>query len=70
MGRPEGIYALYKGEEFLDMGTKKEMAARRGVKVETMHYWSSKANKRRIESRKYQNALRIIRIDNTEEEDE
>lgn len=46
MPKPK-LYALYKGEQFLDVGTMKELAQRRGVKVSTIKFMaSSKAHGR------------------------
>ena len=45
-------YAVYKGEEIIAMGTRREIAEKLGVKIATVRFWSSPANKRRIESRK------------------
>lgn len=41
------IYAIYKGDEYVDMGTAEELAERLGVKVSTIRFWRSKANHRR-----------------------
>lgn len=40
-------YALYKGDELLDVGTLRELAERRGVKEETIYYYSMPAYQRR-----------------------
>lgn len=66
------IYALYKGEKFLDEGTKKEIADRRGCKVSTMSFLASNAYKKRMETgkgntnRKRGNYLILIEIDDDE----
>lgn len=41
-------YAVYKGEEFLDIGTAKELAEKFNVKEDTIYYWASPANKKRV----------------------
>ena len=41
------IYAIYKGEKFLCEGTSKECADYLGVKVDTVRWWNSPANKKR-----------------------
>ena len=41
------IYALYKGEEFIDIGTVHELAERRGVKIESIYWLASPAAHRR-----------------------
>lgn len=41
------IYALYKGDEFITTGTKKELAEYLGVKKTTIDFYITKANSRR-----------------------
>lgn len=62
------VYALYKGDTFLDLGTKRELAERRNVSMNTLNFWTSKVNKRRIKTRKYQNALILIKIGTTDDD--
>lgn len=45
--RKKQDYALYKGDELLDMGTAEEIAARRGVKPETIYYYATASQARR-----------------------
>lgn len=33
------VYALYKGEELLDIGTIRELAEKFGVKTKTLYYY-------------------------------
>ena len=52
MGRKQGNggrarFALWKGEECVDVGSARELAERRGVKVETILFYASAAHKRR-----------------------
>ena len=51
MGRKKGVgyvrYSVYKGVEFLAMGTAFELAERFGVATKTVRFWASPANKRR-----------------------
>lgn len=51
----EKIFALYKGEEFIGIGTAKELAVKRNVKPGFIRYLSTPANKRRIANRKNNN---------------
>lgn len=51
----EKLFALYKGEEFIDIGTAKELAKKRNVKPDFIRYLSTPANKRRIANRKNNN---------------
>lgn len=41
------LYAIYKGDEFIDVGTADELAERHGVKVKTIQWMSSPAYHRR-----------------------
>lgn len=41
------VYALYKGEELLEIGTKKELAERFGVKVKTISFYNTPAYRKR-----------------------
>lgn len=67
----EKIFALYKGEEFIDIGTAKEIAKRRGVTPEFIKYLSTPANLKRIDTRKNKNKLSNAMICvKVEEEDE
>ena len=35
------IYGLYKGDEFIDVGTAEELAERRGIKPKTIRWLAS-----------------------------
>lgn len=48
----EKYYALYRGEKFLGIGTKKELAELLGVKVETISFYGTPAYKKRINENK------------------
>jgi hypothetical protein len=45
-------YAVYKGDELIAIGTYKELAEKFNVKIETVQFWSTSANKRRLASRR------------------
>lgn len=45
-------YAVYKGEEIIAMGTRREIAEKLGVKITTVRFWSTPANRKRIANRK------------------
>lgn len=63
------IYAVYKGEEFLCEGTSKECAEKLNVKIDTIHYWNSKANKKRIASKRINGENRQCKMAFVIEED-
>lgn len=56
----EKIYALYRGEKFLGIGTKKELAELLNVKVETISFYGTPAYKKRINQAK---SRRLVCID-------
>lgn len=46
--RVKTIYAVYKGDRFLDLGTADYLSKKFKVKKETVWFWNSPANKRRM----------------------
>lgn len=68
----EKLFALYKGEEFIDIGTAKELAKKMNVKSETIRFLSTPAKLRRIERRKNKNkpsrAMICVKIEDEEDE--
>lgn len=48
----EKVYALYKGEELLEIGTKKELAERFGVKVKTISFYNTPSYTKRTRPEK------------------
>ena len=50
MGRK--LYALYKGDELLMIGTVYAIAKSRGVTVDTVHWLASPTNRKRAENSK------------------
>lgn len=55
-------YALYKGDEFIDLGTIKEMSKRLGMAQNTLRFYSSPTQSKRIKS----NGYIVIRIEGEE----
>lgn len=45
-------YALYKGEDLLEIGTIKEIATRQNVKYDTIRFYGTSIYKKRIGFRK------------------
>lgn len=62
-GRPENIYALYKGDELLGIGTKKELANQLGVKISTIQFYHSPAYRARSKINKNRKILVKIEKD-------
>ena len=56
----EKIYALYRGEKFLGIGTKKELDELLNVKVETISFYGTPAHKKRTNQAK---SRRLVCID-------
>ncbi len=60
-------YALYKGDEFLSVGTAKEIAKEVGVKPKTVMYYGTNAYKRKLAKRKNsKNAKILIKLEDEE----
>ena len=59
-GARSALFALYKGDELLDVGTVREIAGRRGVKPGTIHYYAHPAYQRKGGGN---NRLLLVRID-------
>lgn len=53
-------YALYKGDEFIDLGTKKYLADLLNVTIETLNFYMSKTYRKR---NKKGNCYIVIRIE-------
>lgn len=60
-------YALYKGDKFIDLGTREYLANVLNCSVRTIDWLASPANRKRINSRKKiekeSNALIVIKIE-------
>ena len=69
MGRTmsKKVYALYKGDKFITLGTKQEIAEVQGCKVDTISFLATNSYKKRMENRKYKrgvpNHLILIEIE-------
>ena len=72
MYRKENVYAVYKGDEFLDLGTAKELAERMGVRPETIKFMTYPSYQRQIERRKKsysKSYMIVIKIEEDTEDD-
>lgn len=54
------VYALYKGEELLEIGTKQELAEKFGVRPKTIAFYNTPAYKRRTSPSK---GRRLVALD-------
>lgn len=61
------IYALYRGDTFIDLGTKKYLAELMNVSIGTITYWGTPTNKKRM---KKNNSKGIIVIPLEDEEED
>lgn len=61
-------YALYKGEDFIEIGTLQELADLRGVQLKTMKFYLTPTYQNRIAERK--NARDYITLSKLEDEEE
>lgn len=57
-------YAMYKGEEFLDVGTAGELARKFNVSVSTIKFYATPVYRRRIEGRP--NRILVVRLEDDE----
>ena len=55
------VYALYKGEECLGIGTLKELAEQLKVKCKTMYFYTTPTYKKRC--KKSKNRRELVRIE-------
>ncbi len=62
--KKQNIYALYKGDEFIDLGTTKELAEKIGVNERSIRFYSSPTYKKRNPDG---NCYIVIRCDDEEE---
>lgn len=61
--------AVYKGDEFVCMGTIKECAEFMGVKKDTIRYYLRPAYSKKIAKRKKSpNAITVIKLDDDDEQ--
>jgi hypothetical protein len=71
-GRKKGVYALYKGEECLAIGTKEEISEELGVDMNTLNFYTTKAYKNRMENINHscKDGFReLIKIEDEDEEE-
>ena len=62
-GRPTKEYAIYKGDEFIAIGTIKELSEKTGYSETTLRYCTHPASRRRNKG----NRLIVIQVEEDEE---
>ena len=50
MGNKPSVFALYKGDTFVDVGTYAELAARTGIKIETLRFYATAMHRKRLKN--------------------
>lgn len=58
-----GVYALYKGEELLAIGTVFEIAVKMKVQVDTILYYKTNAYKRKLEKRNKDKCRILVKLE-------
>lgn len=61
----ENMYALYKGDKFIDLGTKEYLAKKLNVTPNTIYYYTTAAYRKRIKD--YSKRLFVIKIEDDQE---
>lgn len=64
MGRPQKEYALYKGDEFIMIGTAEEIAKERHVHPKSIQFYATPTYKSRYKNRKYEKTYFLVEVDN------
>ena len=59
MGRHKSVYAVYKGDEFIDLGTAEELSKKLNMTVKTIQFLATKAHHNRATSDNWMLAIRI-----------
>lgn len=63
-------YALYKGDNFLDIGTIKELSKRYNISVKTLRWYSTPCYKNKIKNKNNIKSYVVVRIEDEEDEEE
>jgi hypothetical protein len=61
--RKQSCYALYKGDEFIDLGTITELSQRLNIKEQTLWFYTSKVYEKRSEQKNSDNLRILIKIE-------
>lgn len=64
MPRLKSIYAMYKGEEFIASGTLEELAALKGIKVESVFHYTTECYRKRMNGK---NSTSVVKLGTTKE---
>lgn len=69
MGHRQKVFALYRGDTFIDVGTLKELSPRLGMKESTIRYYISQAYQRKLSNRNGMYKNQVIAISFYEDEE-
>lgn len=58
----ENVYVIYKGDKFIDLGTKKELAKKLNVTPQTIYFYTTPSYQKRIKD--YSKKMIVIKIEN------
>jgi hypothetical protein len=61
--RKQSCYALYKGDQFIDLGTITELSERLNIKEQTLWFYTSKVYEKRSEQKNSDNLRILIKIE-------
>jgi hypothetical protein len=64
--RNQIIYAVYKGDNFIFMGTKKECSEHLGVKEDTVYFYTTPTYQKRAKT-KDNDRMIVIRVEDIED---
>ncbi len=64
--KKEIIYAIYKGGEFIFMGTKKECAEHLGVKPRTIYFYTTREYQNRAKKEDHNRTI-VIKVEDIED---
>jgi hypothetical protein len=64
--RKQSCYALYKGDQFIDLGTITELSERLNIKEQTLWFYTSKVYEKRSEQKNSDNLRILIKIEENE----
>lgn len=60
-------FAVYKGDEFLFIGTAKECAAELGIKEASFRFYLTPSYQRRISNRNSKNPIFVVDLDKSDD---
>lgn len=62
----EKVYAMYKGEQLLSIGTPTEICKEMGIKLQTFRFYRTKHYKNIVDNSRLKNRRVVIRIEDDE----